>query len=802
MNNLLRTLTESKFKSSLPEHELKLLLTTVKESRRNINDPKVSDPFYDALEDLLHDLRMVTVDNRDAEPFLKPVSRAEAPDYNDVIPNPMDLQTMLKKVKQKSYKSKKEFKDDLDLIWSNCLTYNAAENHPIRGCATRLKAKAERLLANITDRRERLEPVIPAALGASNVKVNGFTSHGFRPRSPVSPPQMAAPKKPSPAAPVKLIIPSRKPGEKVPFADSYTLDRTPEGMALFKHLDEELEHGDHVYVIDKLREVLSGVVSPPHSGDQWTVDGEVGEKRKINGGADSRPRKRTRLQSHIPSEQEKEALDLWWLAVQSPAFLANGFPTLTGAESADVDNRRHSLKESKDLPLAKKKTRKKRKPDGAPKPNSTLNLINDNIRTIKRVRHAHAKLATLNSQQQAQNEEGGTQPPEPPDLSSVAADIDDTVDEKPWRPAGRGIELGEELADDCLHWMGSKILEHAGFQGTSKAALDVLAGVTSEYLQNVGRTLRFLVDRYSGNMTAEEIILHTLFESGTTKIQDLERYVKDDIVRYGSRLGELEKKLSTAYSDAAADEVMDDDALFAHEDDENEDGAFVMGNFADALGDDFLGLKELGIADEFGLSSLSVPKKLLRGKNKAGQGSSAAAKPAEPPPPFPPPPPLLPLDVNGAEEQIGLLKPYYQQRLSAMATTTAAPSLGYSVPQPTLTDDVPQPSRTKIGPLGQIMKPPASSSAKKKSKPAAAADTSASMAPTSTVSATAPHSAPNSNADGRSLAPTTAPVTPAPAPAPTPVKKNPVGRPRKKKLPEGTSPDTSTNNRNSNPPQS
>lgn len=44
-----------------------------------------------------------------------------------VIANPMDLQTMLKKVKQKQYKSKKDFKDDLDLIWSNCFTYNATE---------------------------------------------------------------------------------------------------------------------------------------------------------------------------------------------------------------------------------------------------------------------------------------------------------------------------------------------------------------------------------------------------------------------------------------------------------------------------------------------------------------------------------------------------------------------------------------------------------------------------------------------------------------------------------------------------
>lgn len=44
-----------------------------------------------------------------------------------VISNPMDLQSMLKKVKAKQYKSKREFRDDLDLIWSNCFTYNATE---------------------------------------------------------------------------------------------------------------------------------------------------------------------------------------------------------------------------------------------------------------------------------------------------------------------------------------------------------------------------------------------------------------------------------------------------------------------------------------------------------------------------------------------------------------------------------------------------------------------------------------------------------------------------------------------------
>lgn len=52
-----------------------------------------------------------------------------------VISNPMDLQTMLKKVKQKQYKSKRDFKDDLDLIWSNCFTYNQQEVGSPLACA-------------------------------------------------------------------------------------------------------------------------------------------------------------------------------------------------------------------------------------------------------------------------------------------------------------------------------------------------------------------------------------------------------------------------------------------------------------------------------------------------------------------------------------------------------------------------------------------------------------------------------------------------------------------------------------------
>jgi transcriptional activator SPT7 len=92
-------------------------------------------------------------------------------------------------------------------------------------------------------------------------------------------------------------------------------------------------------------------------------------------------------------------------------------------------------------------------------------------------------------------------------------------------------------------------------------------------------------------------------------------------------------------------EVLEDEGLFDEEDEEDA-GALAMyvfsyswvyrchkltmilfinsGDFADALGEDYLGLRELGIAAEFGMSSLSIPKKLLRGKKAQNKLSSTA----------------------------------------------------------------------------------------------------------------------------------------------------------------------------------
>ncbi|KAI0752833.1 hypothetical protein C8Q80DRAFT_1351282 [Daedaleopsis nitida] len=753
MNNLLRTLTASQVKSSLPESELKLLLSAVKETRRATNDPaKLADAFYDSLEGLLQDLRMVTMDNRDPEAFLKPVARSEYPDYYEIISNPMDLQTMLKKVKQRHYKSKKEFKDDMDLIWSNCYTFNAAEDHPLRQCASRLQAKAERLLKHITDFRERADPVIPGEVRVKGTatRVNGTSlngssrHHGLGLRSP-SPTKQSAP------------VPGHAKKRDTTFEESPALVRTQAGMSTFLQLEREVddyllrESRDDDPAVLNLKERLSRFTSSSEDGGSPlsadgslnTIDGEVGTKRKLNGFLDDRPRKRARMQR----SGDQDVVELWWDAMCSDELIANGVPILSRTSSEAVAS--FSSTTITDPPREARRRRKKKQVSA---PDTLLYHMNNNIRTLRRVRTTHAKYSALN---QSLEEGGGiAQPP----IQDVSEDLDDVIDERPWKPVGAGIDMGQQNANDCLHWMGSKVLEHAGFQGTSKMALDVLSSVTAEYLYNVGRTIRFLCDKYGNQMTAEEIILHTLFESGITRINDLERYIKDDVIRYGGRLSELEKKLANAYREATTEEAWDDEALFRMEGDEEEEGEFVMGNFADSYGDDFFGLKELGIADEFGLSSLTVPKRLLKGKGKGNvKEDPSTAKPTEPPPPFPPPPPFIPLDSTTVDDQIALLKPFYQARISEISTSLAAsgqpvppaqlPGAPPLPPVPTtlasiamsltagdfpndappappeppaiilLPDDAPTLAHTKIGPLGTVNKAtPAASTAKKKSK--------------------------------------------------------------------------------------
>ncbi|XP_041970116.1 histone acetyltransferase KAT2A [Aricia agestis] len=73
-----------------------------------------------------------------AWPFVKPVDKAEVPDYYDHIKYPMDLRTMGERLKARYYVSRRLFVADMTRIFTNCRLYNSPDTDYYR-CANTLE---------------------------------------------------------------------------------------------------------------------------------------------------------------------------------------------------------------------------------------------------------------------------------------------------------------------------------------------------------------------------------------------------------------------------------------------------------------------------------------------------------------------------------------------------------------------------------------------------------------------------------------------------------------------------------------
>ena len=61
-------------------------------------------------------------------PFKQPVDEKLAPDYYDVVRNPMDISTMKEKNGRGEYKTLRALRDDFKLMFDNCLFYNGDDS--------------------------------------------------------------------------------------------------------------------------------------------------------------------------------------------------------------------------------------------------------------------------------------------------------------------------------------------------------------------------------------------------------------------------------------------------------------------------------------------------------------------------------------------------------------------------------------------------------------------------------------------------------------------------------------------------
>jgi transcriptional activator SPT7 len=150
LKNLLSTIDKKRHMVHANDAQLRRLIS---ESRKNrskwASEDKINqEDLYEAAEKVLHELKAMT---EHSAPFLQRVSKREAPDYYTHIKNPMDIGTMMKKLKGLQYKSKKEFVEDLHLIWNNCLRYNTDPQHFLRKKALIMQKQTDKLVVLIPD---------------------------------------------------------------------------------------------------------------------------------------------------------------------------------------------------------------------------------------------------------------------------------------------------------------------------------------------------------------------------------------------------------------------------------------------------------------------------------------------------------------------------------------------------------------------------------------------------------------------------------------------------------------------------
>ncbi|OJD13847.1 hypothetical protein AJ78_05743 [Emergomyces pasteurianus Ep9510] len=150
LKNLIARIDMKRNEVQASDAELRSLMSEVRKNRSKwASEEKVGqEELYEAAEKVLSELKAMT---EHSSAFLTRVNKREAPDYYNIIKRPMDLGTMTKKLKAVQYKSKQEFVEDLNLIWTNCLKYNANPEHFLRKHALYMRKETEKLVPLIPD---------------------------------------------------------------------------------------------------------------------------------------------------------------------------------------------------------------------------------------------------------------------------------------------------------------------------------------------------------------------------------------------------------------------------------------------------------------------------------------------------------------------------------------------------------------------------------------------------------------------------------------------------------------------------
>ncbi|KAH9810605.1 hypothetical protein DFH28DRAFT_985231 [Melampsora americana] len=565
------------------------LITLTSEARDSgLRDEKATiHEFLDTLERITNELRQ----DPNATAFLSRVKKADAPDYYDIIKKPMDLGTVLKKVKSGQYKAKGQFIEDLELIWSNCFQYNSFQTHPLRTAAESLKTKANNLLKFVSE---------PCTTPQTNSK--------------------------STRLPTRPLSTHLRSGQTLLSGIALAERRwsASERGRVSESILDPLEDNKEPKVLTRWEERPALVRQCEHMYrfTDWEKPGTWQELKDDS--------TQCSLQSDLPIPDQDILGD--WIEVMDRSLTTCQLPEVPFGAPASINRRKK----------AKDRDSKSGQPVGLLEPIAT------NIKTLWDIKRVHRKISSLMSGQQVQTR-----------MRGIAMDEDEDEDEEEDDKlySERIAKVNQQIpAEVYFHLqLVTLLVTHAGFDATHGGALNCLTEIAIQYLSNIGRTLHFFADRFSATLSASEMIQQTLRANGINGLDLLEAYVRDDVEKYGNKLKELFRKVEAGYGPAGlAGKAFDGEAL-------------VTGEFTNELGEDFFGLRELGLDAELGMSSLRIPSRLFHGQPPDGS-ELASNKPevvTKPEPRFVKPMAFVELDRDAIDLQIGLLHEVYRARMES-----------------------------------------------------------------------------------------------------------------------------------------
>lgn len=693
-------------RSELPvtDIELRNLVSDVRKNRSKwASEERIGqEELYEACERVVQELRGTT---EHSTAFLNKVSKREAPNYNDVIKTPMDLNTVMRKLRALQYNSKKEFIDDLNLIWSNCLTYNSDPSHFLRAHAVAMHKKTQALAPLIPDVaiRSRAEVEAEAELleqqAQEQRKRRGSESNigqGSKRKVGVTPMKFKGTEssrtKDSPADTADTNIPDALPSPNDNQKPSGTPSiRAEEGVPSDTKVEEAEQHKSpdagamtptDAMSVDQVTDAEAEDAAEPIDEEEFLVP-------DVESSFWNSATRRRRIQCISGRQQlfknDKLQMDAVAVSGRTPGTMLRFDKTIRGEDmSGQIAGLSLLSNDPGEEPFMIEYEVHAGVPPAPPGDSSawisapipkleelppskymSQGVLNDlvfkNLNEMQIIRRLCAKILYIKDLQSGQipaQHETGPGGGGPVGSASDYPNISEPEEDISSRLPG-ATPFDSRASSSAMRRSVAIVAMQAGFEAAQPRAVNTLAAIAGDYLVKLGATLVANLEAHNSTASFGSIMTGSLEQMGLTRLSQLTKYISDDVLRQGRRLSTFRSRLNNMLIEILRPEV----DKYRDEQFQDNSEQFVLGEFSNELGDDYFGFKDLGINDELGMSSIAVPFHLLQqrvayqdsGITQSGDGRKVGLDVPEYPPLFPKDIEALPAPLKPAFEKL-LLK--------------------------------------------------------------------------------------------------------------------------------------------------